>query len=169
MTVVVVNWVWIQHSGGEYGLCLQAVCVCGSAMVSFIVSECSLQSPFQSSMRCCSRGVHMPMPMRARVFPHGWTYLLYTERDLEAHNQNTKVASSGILGTGHIFLATFVISKNRTAREHKNESMGEFGRYHCLLPGVVKMPKRNAIPPFFKVPTVFFFPGNWCFPSRHKT
>lgn len=40
-----------------------------------------------------------------------------------------------------VFLADFVISKNRTARE----SMGEYGRYHHSLSGAVKLPKRNAI------------------------
>ena len=54
-----------------------------------------------------------------------------------------KDAKCGTLDTGFVFLAGFVISKNRTAREHENESMGEYGRYHHS--GVVKVPKRNAI------------------------
>lgn len=48
-----------------------------------------------------------------------------------------------------IFLADSVISKNRTERKRRTESMGEHGRYHHSLAGVVQVPDRNAILSFF--------------------
>lgn len=50
-----------------------------------------------------------------------------------------------VVDSGCIFLGGFVISKNRTARDHENESMGEYGWYPHSLAGVVKVPERNAL------------------------
>lgn len=75
----------------------------------------------------------------------GQRSFLILERGWGACNQHTKDAKCRILDTGVIFLVGFVISKNRTAREHENESMGEYGMYHHSLSGVVKVPERNAI------------------------
>lgn len=54
-------------------------------------------------------------------------------------------AKSKSLDTGCVFLGGFVISKNRTARDHESESMGEYGWYPHSLAGVVEMPERNAL------------------------
>lgn len=45
----------------------------------------------------------------------------------------------------YLFLAGIVISKNITAPEHEDESMGEYGRYPWSLAGLVNEPKRNAL------------------------
>lgn len=49
----------------------------------------------------------------------------YREQHRNSARMLAEDAKCGILDTGILFLAGFVISKNRAAREHENESMGE--------------------------------------------
>lgn len=64
----------------------------------------------------------------------------------------------GVLDTGAVFLAGFVISKNRTAREHEMRAWESMGGIITLF----VVADRNAILFFF------FCPGNWCFPTREQ-
>lgn len=73
-------------------------------------------------------------------------------------NSTTKDAKCHNVDTGFVFLAEFVISVNRTARNMQKGSMGEYGRYHHSLAGVVKMPERNGILCLFLARVEFILP-----------
>lgn len=84
-----------------------------------------------------------------------------------AGRERASDAKRGILDTGFVFLAGFVISKNRTAKgtwEWEHGRAREVSSLSFLV--LSKCQGEMPFSVFFEVLCFFLCPGNWCFPTR---